>query len=298
MSWEPQKWNNCGPVSTIMALSYYGIKKTQDECANAIKPAEQDKKVRPTEIVEYLGKNGIKAYIIENGNFDLLRKFLSNGIPVITQSWLKLDDDIAHYRVIRGYDQSKSVFYVNDSMYDKPNVAVDYTFEEKLWKAFNNRFLPVFRPKDEALVKAILGPDADSQENLKRALLAAESNLDKNPKDIDALRNAGYMRATTGNCEGALQLWDRIVAQGPYGRFLWYQMWPLECLNKLGKYEQALKMADQVLEKAPVYTEARYERAVALVALKRVDEAKKELKMSLLNGYYQPSRDLLDKLGG
>jgi hypothetical protein len=36
-----------------------------------------------------------------------------------------------------------------------------------------------------------------------------------------------------------------------------------------------------------------------MLALKSpVDEVKKELKHSLLDGFYQPTRDLLDKLGG
>ncbi|NWJ46329.1 MAG: C39 family peptidase [Chloroflexi bacterium] len=298
MSWESQKWNNCGPVSAMMVLSYYGIKKTQDECATALKPAEADKKVRPAELVDFLTTNGVKTLIVENGNLDTLRKLLSNGIPVITQSWLKPDDDIAHYRVIRGFDTTKGTFIVNDSMFDKASVSVENALEDTLWKAFDHRFLPVYTAKSEPLVKAILGVDFDSKTNLTRALAAAESFLDKNPRDLDGLRNAGYLRATSGNYEGALQIWDRIVALGPYGRFLWYQMWPLESLNKLGKYQQALKMTDEILQQAPVYSEAHYERAVALVALNRKDEAKKELKLSLLDGYYQPSRDLLDKLGG
>jgi tetratricopeptide (TPR) repeat protein len=296
MVWEAQKWNNCGPVSAMMVMSYYGINKTQDQCAAAIKGAEGDKKVRPDEIIGLLGQNGLKAFVVENGNFDLLRTFLSNNIPVITQSYFKLDEDIAHYRVMRGYDQAKGYLYVNDSMEQKGGTTVDYALEEKMWKAFNHRFMPVYKAKDEALVKAILGADADQQANYTRALATTESFLDKNPKDLDGLRNAGYMRYATANYKGALEIWDRIVKLGPVGRFVWYQMWPLESYNKVGRYQDALKLADETLSTAPVYTEARYERAVALLALNRKDEAVKELKHSLLDGYYQPTRDLLDKL--
>ncbi len=299
MAWEIQKWNNCAPMSALMAMSYFGVKKTQDECAAVLHPKSEDKNNSPAELADFISKNGLKTMVVENGSLDMVKKLLSNGVPVITQTYSKPNEDIGHWRVMRGYDNSKGVIILNDSLFDKPAVPIDNTVADDYWNAFDRRMLPVYNAKLEPVVRAILGLDAEAKTNLSRALAAAESNLDKKPKDINALRNVGYLRATSGDCKGALEVWDRIVALGPIGRFLWYQLWPVECSNKVGNYSQVMKLTDGTLEKATVYAEARYERAVAMLALKSpVEEVKKELKRSLLDGFYQPTRDLLDKLGG
>ncbi len=298
MAWEPQKLNNCAPMSALMAMSYYGVNKTQEECASAMHPDPRNKNNFPPEIIDFLAKNGFKAVLVENGTLDTLRKFVANGIPVITQSYSKLHDDIGHYRVIRGYDLAKDIIIVNDSLIDHPAATVDSSLEDTLWKAFNRHFFPVYTAKQEPLVKAILGVDADPAANLQRALQAAESFYDKNPKDLDGLRNVGYMRAMTGNYAGAVDIWEKIVALGPIGRFLWYESWPFEAYNKVGKYQQALKWIDDTLKDAPIYSRAYYERGFANNALGNKTQAIKDLKQSLLYGFYQPSRDLLDKLGG
>jgi hypothetical protein len=299
MAWEIQKWNNCAPMSALMAMSYFGVKKTQEECAAVLHPKSEDKNTSPAEIVDFISKNGLKTMVVENGSLDMVKKLLSNGVPVITQTFSHPNEDIGHYRVMRGYDNGKGIIILNDALMDRPAVPIDNALADDFWNAFDHRMLPVYNAKLEPVVKAILGLDAESKTNLSRALAAAESNLDKKPKDINALRNAGYLRATSGDCKGALEVWDRIVALGPISRFLWYQLWPVECSNKMGNYQQVMKLTDGILEKATVYSEARYERAVAMLALKSpVDEVKKELKHSLLDGFYQPTRDLLDKLGG
>ena len=299
MAWESQKWNNCAPMSALMAMSYFGVKKTQAECAAVLHPIAEDKNTSPAEIVDFITKNGLKTMVVENGSVDTVKKLLSNGIPVITQTFSHPNEDVGHWRVMRGYDTSKGTIILNDALMDRPAVPIDNATADDFWNAFDHRMLPVYTAKLEPMVKAILGLDADNKTNLSRAIAAAESNLDKKPRDINALRNAGYLRATSGDCKGALEIWNRVVALGPISRFLWYQLWPVECSNKVGNYQQTMTLTEGILEKATVYSEARYERAVAMLALKSpVDEVKKELKHSLLDGFYQPARDLLDKLGG
>ena len=85
---------------------------------------------------------------------------------------------------------------------------------------------------------------------------------------------------------------------GPYNRFMWYQLWPMECYNKVGNYQQVIKMAPNEIEKAVIYAEARYQYGLALSNVGRKDEAIAQLKKAVLDDQnYRPSYDLLEKLG-
>jgi tetratricopeptide (TPR) repeat protein len=287
-------------------MSYYGIKSTQTQCSNSLRPNKGDKHVRPEELVSFINKQpGLKTTIRENGNLETIQLLLSNGIPVITQQWLHTNDGIGHYRVARGYDTARNIIIFNDSMADHPSLEVDVNFQDTLWKGYDRRYFPIFTPKTEALVMAILGAEANSADNYNRALSAAEQYVKKSPSDADGWRNLGYLRYAGNDCKGALAVWDKLSTMlvpngdGPYNKFLWYQLWPVECNNRLGNYQTVLKLVQPPINSAQVFAEARYEKAVALNGLGRKNEAKAELKLALLDDpNYQPSQVLLDKLNG
>ncbi len=312
MTWQSQTWNNCAPMSALMALSYYGIKLNQAQCGLALRPNGGDKNspvgdkhVEPGELANFIRSQGLKVMIREDGNFDKLRALLSAGIPVITQQWLHLNDDIAHYRVARGYNLANNTIIFNDSMDTGPQTVAGLTLQDKLWKAYDHRYLPVYQASQEATVKAILGDDADYAANAARALAVAEQFTQANPSDIDGWRNLGYLRQDQGDCKGALAVWEQHIVRGlapsdngPYNRFLWYQLWPVECYNKVGNYQQVIKIAPNEINRAGIYAEARYQYAFALSNVGRRDEAIAQLKKSILDDQnYKPSVALLEKLG-
>lgn len=305
MKWEAQTWNNCGPNSAMMALSYYGINLTQEQCRQTLRPNGADKSVTSLELIKFIQSKGLKAIVRENGTFDILRAFISNNIPVITQQWLHEGDDIAHWRVLRGYNLATNTFIFNDSMSEGPNTPVSLSEQAKIWRAFDWRYIPVYSAKQEALVKEILGNEYDEKTNMQLALEEATANAEAKPNDIDMWRNLGYLRYASGDCEGALKVWEQKLTKmlkptehGPYNRFLWYQLWPVECYNKLGNNQQVLKIAPAVLETATVYAQMRYYYAVALLNTGRRDDAIAQLKKAVLDDQnFQPSYDMLEKLG-
>ncbi len=312
MNWEAQTWNNCAPMSALMALSYYGIKLTQAECGLALRPnggdrpsPVGDKHVEPQELVSFIQKQGLRTMVRENGTFDKLRALLAAGVPVITQQWLHDPDDIGHYRVARGYDLKNDTIIFNDSMDSKPRTVVSVKLQDKLWKGWNRRYMPVYSAKQEATVMAILGDDANEDANLSRATSVAQKYSESNPKDIDAWRNLGYLRYAAGDCKGALTIWEQRITKmleptdnGPYNRFLWYQLWPIECYNQVGNYQQVIKMSPNEIQRTGIYAQARYQYAVALMNVGRKDEAVSQLKKAILDDQnFKPSYKLLEKLG-
>ena len=48
-----QTWNNCGPATFTMNLSYYGLPVTQAEAAKVLKPNKDDKNVSPDQMAAY-----------------------------------------------------------------------------------------------------------------------------------------------------------------------------------------------------------------------------------------------------
>ncbi len=305
MTWLAQTWNNCAPDSVVMALSYYGVALTEAQCTAVLRPNAGDKHVEPEELAAFIQSKGFKTVIRENGSLDLIRQFLSAGIPVITQQWLYIGDDIGHYRVARGYDTATNTLIYNDSMDRKAKTVVGADLQTTLWKGYDNRYLPVYTAAQEPTVMAILGADANASANMDRALTAANKYTQANPGDIDGWRNLGYLRAVNGDCQGAINVWEQHLTKmlkpsenGPYNRFLWYQLWPLRCYNKLGNYQAVMKLAPNEIEKAKVFAEARYEYAVALVNSNRKQDAIAQLKLALLDDQnWQAPTQLLQKLG-
>jgi hypothetical protein len=305
MSWEVQTWNNCAPMSALMALSFYGVKLKQADCGKALRPNDGDKHVKPEELVGFIRQQGLITMKRENGTLDQLRALLSAGIPVITQQWLKEGDDIGHYRTARGYDMNTDVIIFNDSMDREPKTVIKSGKQDILWKAYDRRFFPVYSAKQEATVQAILGADFDEKTNMTRAMDAATAYANANPKDIDGWRNLGYLNYAMGDCKSALNVWEERIApnlkkteQGIYNRYLWYQLWPVECYNKVGNYAKVIEIAPNEIEKSKVFAEMRYEYAVALSNTGRKDEAIAQLKKALLDDQNsKASQELLTKLG-
>lgn len=85
-----QTWNNCGPATLAMNLSYFGRSETQADAATVLKPDPDDKNVSPDEMVAYARSLGFEAIYRVGGDMELLKRLLSYGIPVITEVWLFL----------------------------------------------------------------------------------------------------------------------------------------------------------------------------------------------------------------
>src|SRR3954453_20356549 len=49
-----QGWNNCGPATLTMGLTYFGFKNDQYQAAQWLKPNSEDKNVSPWQIVDYV----------------------------------------------------------------------------------------------------------------------------------------------------------------------------------------------------------------------------------------------------
>src|SRR3989338_4294308 len=85
-----QKFNNCGPASLSMALSYYGINETQQALGQALRPYQNpqgdndDKSVTLEELAEKAKEFGLIPYHRPAGDIELIKKFITYNIQIVT----------------------------------------------------------------------------------------------------------------------------------------------------------------------------------------------------------------------
>ena len=154
-----QTWNNCGPATITTNLSYFGQPERQVDAAQLLKPNKDDKNVSPHELAAYARTTGLEAMVRQGGTIDQIKAFLSNDLPVLTETWLVHDGDgLGHYRLLVGYDDATGQFNTFDSL-NGPNYKVDYDQFEADWRVFNRLYLVAFPPEQAETVAAIVGDD-------------------------------------------------------------------------------------------------------------------------------------------
>src|SRR3989449_8316047 len=156
-----QSLNNCGPASVVMALSSFGLDVSQETARLPLRGPTGLSGMGPQKVDGWVNANfGLRSVWRNNGTNDLLRRLVANGFaPMVTQ-WMQDPrvSRIAHWRVVRGYDDTAGTFYVNDPMLGRM-VPLSYQWFQNNWQPFSFRYMVIYDPKDEALLKAIVGED-------------------------------------------------------------------------------------------------------------------------------------------
>ncbi|WP_201782264.1 tetratricopeptide repeat protein [Ardenticatena maritima] len=279
---EYQRWNNCGPVTIGMALSFFGRPDTQDQTAPFLKPNPDDKNVSPEELAAYAERVGFVAHVGVAGDLPLLKRLLAAQFPVIIETWFlpEPDDGMGHYRLLIGYDDAEGVFIANDS-YNGPNLRLPYAETDALWRVFNRTYVVVAPPERADALRAVLGPLSDSANMWAHSLAQAEAAVTAAPDDAFAWFNLGTSRLRTGDIAGAVEAYDRARVLGLPWRMLWYQFGPFEAYYAAGRYEDVLALADANLKTSNDLEESWYWRGMARTALGDIDGARADFERAL-----------------
>jgi hypothetical protein len=246
-----QGWNNCGPATTTMALTYFGAAADQYPAAGWLKPNSEDKNVSPWEIVDYVNTQipgTTRALMRYGGDLELLKTLISSNIPVMIESgYDPVNDDqgwMGHYLLMSGYDDSLRLFYTQDS-YEGPNFTYTYDDIEFFWRHFNRVYIVFYEMTREEEVLALLGDDADERQNAINALEQARTEAIANPQDPFAWFNMGTNFLQLEMYNEAATAFDqaRNVGEGLPWRMMWYQFGPFEAYYQVGRYNDILLLA-------------------------------------------------------
>lgn len=257
-----QTWNNCGPATITMNMSYFGRPETQVEAAQFLKPNRDDKNVSPEELAAYARTTGLEAMVRRGGTVDQIKSFLSNNLPVLAETWLVHEGDgLGHYRLVTGFDDTTGQFTTLDSL-NGPNFKVSYEQFDADWRVFNRLYIVVYPPEQAQTVAAIIGPDMDERVMYERIL----SEADVEAHDAIAYFNQGEALAHLERPQEAVVAFDRARQLGLHWRRLWYQFTPFEAYYAVGRYQDVLALAEATIKGAGGLEEAYYYRGLALQA--------------------------------
>jgi hypothetical protein len=301
-----QTWNNCGPATLAMNLSFYGSSLDQAAVGAALRPFEDDKNVSPDEMAVYAQAQGFYAQVRVNGDAETLRQLLSNGFPVLIETWLEPepDDGMGHYRLLTGYDHAAQRWIAFDS-YDATNpvsaepgvyegIYLPYAEMDALWAVFNRTYLLVYPPEQEAAIRDILGDAFEDDAMWQAALAQAQAEVAADAQNPFAWFNLGTNLVHVGDHAAAAAAYDQARAIGLPWRMLWYQFGPFAAYHAVGRYADILSLADAVLAATTSIEEIHYWRGLALAGLDDDAAARAAWQAALdLNPAYAPAQAAL-----
>ncbi len=274
---EWQTWNNCGPATLSFQLSYFGSALDQEDVRRVLRPNREDKNVNLSEMAAFAETQGLHTLLRQHGNAVLLRRFISNGLPVLIETWLEPhpNDGMGHYRLLTGFDDTAQQWVAYDSYVSAglrkgdpyQGIRIPYAELDRLWHVFNRAYLVVYRPQQAALVGAIAGPDADAEMARRRGLAQSQAAVVAAPQDAFAWFNLGSDLTALGQYEPAAEAFDQARQLGLPWRMHWYQFAPFQAYFQVGRYQEVLALADATIKTTGDVEELFDWRGQALAAL-------------------------------
>ncbi len=289
---EWQTWNNCGPATLSMALSFHGYQLSQAEIGSVLRTNANDKNVNPQELVTYAQLQGLSALARVNGDAQLLKRLVSIGLPVIVEVWLEPEPDngFGHFRLMTGYDDDSQLWtaydsYVAENMVD-PNgeysgIYVPYEQLEQQWRVFNRSYIVLYPSDASAQVEAALAGATDDGFMWRQTLARAEIELTQQPDDVFAWFNRGTALVGLEQFKEAANAYDRAQEIGLPWRMMWYQFGPLKAYHETLRHQDLLDTAERTLATTVDVEELYYWQGVALAALGDTEGARTAFRSAL-----------------
>jgi uncharacterized protein YvpB len=277
--YEQQGWNNCGPTTLTMALSYFGWNDNQETAARWLKPNTEDKNVSPWQMVRFINDQstgvysriGVKALYRIGGNITLIKQLVSSGFPVIIEESIQPegDDWMGHYVLIIGYDDYQQHFLTFDSYLGNgqgEGRANPYSTLDDKWRHFNRVFMVIYRPDQETLLRSALGGYVDPNYGYQVALETARSEAAQNREDEWAWFNMGTAYTYLGVYDNASRAFDEALSLGLPWRMLWYQFGPYEAYLHMDRFGDVLAYANATIGTTQYVEESYYWQGMAYAA--------------------------------
>ncbi len=253
-----QNWNNCGPATLTMGLTYFGGVADQNPAAAWLKPTDKDGNVSPWQMAAYVNNelgSATRALVRVGGDLTTIKTLLSNNFPVIIEAGYDPEPDrlgwMGHYLLMVGYDDASQIITSFDS-YLGANKAYSYAHIDEFWHHFNNTYIVLYSASREPELMTLLGTNADPVQNTLNALEINRQRAQANATDKFAWFNMGsnYVQLAELNpaayspkgYEYAVVAFDKSRELALPWRMLWYQFGPYEAYNAVGRYSDVLDL--------------------------------------------------------
>lgn len=285
-----------------MALSYLGIDKPQQELGQILRPYQiaggdnDDKSVTLQEVADQAEKYGLNSYLRPNGDIEKLKRFIASDMVIVARTWLETDEDIGHYRIVRGYDDATGEIIQDDSLQGK-NLRYSYDEFLKLWQPFNYEYLIIVDDSKKALTEQILGEELDE----KKAWQNARDRIVKEMKQDTGNTHLTFALSRIyyylGDYKKSIEEFNKVENLLSF-RTLWYQIEPIQAMYENGDYERVLQLTERILNNQNrAFSELYVIRGDIYKKQGNVDAARAEYEKAVLyNSNNSKARELLKDL--
>lgn len=297
-----QTFNNCGPATLSMILSANGRSISQKELGDAMRPYQipsgdnDDKTIFTYEFVDWAKRYGVEAVGRINGDISTLKKFTANGFPIVVKTWLHPNEDIGHFRIVRGFDEGSQVIIQDDS-YEGPNRKIPYYDFLSMWQPFNYAYIIVYKSDQKGLVEALLGQELDESTAWQNSLTRAQKEAELDPENVHPIYNQSMAYYHLGDYQKSVEAFEKVESRLPR-RMLWYEIEPVLSYQKLGNYDRVFQITDRVLNGGNrAYSEFYQTRGEIYLAQGKKEEARREFELAIqYNKNYTPAQVALKSL--
>ncbi len=307
----PQHWNNCGPATLTMALTYFGLPADQDPAAAWLKPTSEDGNVSPWQVVEYVNNHlatNIHALVRVGGDLDTLKTLLNNNFPTIIEMGYDPEPQrlgwMGHYLLVTGYDDAAQQINSNDS-YLGANQHYSYDHINTFWEHFDNTYIVLYKLDQEQALMNLLGTNADPTQNFLNALEINRQRAVADATDKYAWFNLGTNYVDLADYDSkayqyAAAAFDQARTLDLPWRMLWYQFGPYEAYIHTGRYQDVLDLVHTQLSDtgtSQYIEETFYYAGLAREGLGDTDRALQNYNQALtINPNFSPARTARDRL--
>ena len=264
-----QGWNQCAEESIAMAVSYFGIKLDPNAVTAFLRP---NNGVKGSKNVESNRDRRLSAQSRHargrvsrwhGGSRQAARR---GGVPVIVGQWQNRTDHagIGHWRVVRGYDDAKGVFLINDSM-EGAAVPISYAEFDDLWPVYNYVYIPVWNDRLAPNVQKVMGDDMNLNVNIAHDITYVQNRIEQQPTNAELYFALGGAYFQAGEYQKAVDAYHKAQSMGLIQKYpwtLWYQSWPVTAMVNLGMYNEALQVSQENIRSAGVFAIMHYERGI------------------------------------
>lgn len=304
--YEAQGWNNCGPATLTMALSFFGYEDNQQSAAQWLKPNSEDKNVSPWQMVDFVNTQipdlSVNALTRSGGSLQLLKELISANFPVIIEAGYDPEPNrlgwMGHYLLLHTYDDTQETFVTHDS-YSGPNLPYSYEHVQEFWQHFNYTYIVLYQPNRLESLQAILDDNFDTYQNYNNALEIARAEATNDPEDAFAWFNLGTNFVALDMFEEASIAYDQARNVGLPWRMLWYQFGLYEAYNAVERYQDTITLARTVLNDGggEYVEETFYYAGVAREGLGENSRALDNYNAAItFNPNFNPAREARDQL--
>lgn len=244
----PQEDLYCGPASLAMALSWSGVRATQEDVAPYVYTPGRDGTL-PTDLIAGARRYGRLAVPVTKLE-DLLAE-LAAGHPVIVFQNLALDWlPQWHFAVATGYDLDAGDLVLHSGLIADHHTALPKF--ERTWRRAEHWALVVLPPDrlpargDElTILRAANG--LERVQRFSEAASAYNAVLQRWPASAGAAMGLGNARYAAGDLAGAEAAFRDAVARHPALAAAWNNL--AHVLAKRGKREEAVRAAEEAVRR-------------------------------------------------